>query len=86
MDLYEKRSGSQESYKTIDELEAIIANLSLSDLNRVLYRADPEEKDDGNGGGVYVLPDSGALVYCGLQGQYGYFSLSHNCQSLSRYW
>ena len=68
MDLYEKRSGNQESYKKIDELNAIIGNLSLSDLNRVLYRADPEERDDGNGGGVYVLPDTGALVYCGFQG------------------
>ena len=68
MDLYEKRSGNQESYKKIDELNAIIGNLSLSDLNRVLYRADPEERDDGNGGGVYVLPETGALVYCGFQG------------------
>ena len=69
MDLYAKRSGNQDSYSQIDELDAIIANLSLSDLNRVLYRADPEEQDDGNGGGVYVLPDTGPLVYCGLQGQ-----------------
>ena len=68
VDLYAKRSGNQESYSQIDELDAIIANLSLSDLNRVLYRADPEEQDDGNGGGVYVLPDTGPLVYCGLQG------------------
>ena len=68
MDLYEKRSGNQESYNKIDELNAIIGNLSLSDLNRVLYRADPEERDDGNGGGVYVLPETGALVYCGFQG------------------
>ena len=68
MDLYEKRSGNQESYKKIDELNAIIGNLSLSDLNRVLYRADPEERDDGNGGGVYVLSETGALVYCGFQG------------------
>ena len=59
---------NQESYKKIDELNAIIGNLSLSDLNRVLYRADPEERDDGNGGGVYVLPETGALVYCGFQG------------------
>ena len=69
VDLYEKRSGSKGSYSKIDELDSIIGNLSLCDLNRVLYRADPEERDDGNGGGVYVLPDTGALVYCGLQGK-----------------
>ena len=73
MDLYVKRSGNQESYSHIEELDAIIANLSLSDLNRVLYRADPEEQDDGNGGGAYVLSDTGALVYCGLQGQFRLF-------------
>jgi len=70
VDLYAKRSGNQESYSQIDELGAIIANQSLSDLNRVLYRAGPEEQDDGNGGGVYVLPDTEPLVYCGLQGQF----------------
>ena len=59
----------------IDELDDILADLSLSDLNRVLYRADPEERDDGNGGGVYVLPDTGPLVYCGLQGQCRRFSI-----------
>ena len=68
VDLYEMRSGSQQSYERVKELEAIISGLSLSDLNRVLYRADPEERDDGNGGGVYVVPDLGPLVYCGLQG------------------
>ncbi|XP_015750298.1 PREDICTED: glycogen debranching enzyme-like, partial [Acropora digitifera] len=68
VDMYGKRSESPESYSKIDELDGIIGNLSLCDLNRVLYRADPEERDDGNGGGVYVLPETGALVYCGLQG------------------
>lgn len=68
VDMYKKRSGSQDSSNKIDELHSIIENLSLCDLNRVLYRADPEERDDGNGGGVYVLPETGSLVYCGLQG------------------
>ena len=75
VDMYGKKSESPESYSKIDELDSIIGNLSLSDLNRVLYRADPEERDDGNGGGVYVLPETGALVYCGLQGR----DLLHAC-------
>ncbi|KAF2090819.1 glycoside hydrolase family 133 protein [Saccharata proteae CBS 121410] len=42
---------------------------SLIDLNRVLYRCEPEERDSSNGkDGVYAIPDHGALVYAGLQG------------------
>ena len=44
------------------------SGLSLLDLNYALYRCDSEEKDDGRGGGAYVVPGAGALVYCGLQG------------------
>ncbi len=33
-----------------------------------------EEQDDGNGGGVYVVPGAGALVYCGFQGIMSMFS------------
>ncbi len=45
-----------------------MSNLDLVDLNAVLYRADGEEKDvtEGNDG-VYTLPQSDPLVYCGLE-------------------
>ena len=50
------------------ELSDIVGSLSLSDLNKVLYRCNEEESDQGFGGGVYVVPTTGAMVYCGLQG------------------
>lgn len=44
-------------------------NLSLSDLNFLLYRADAEERDTSNGAnGTYNIPGYGNTVYCGLQG------------------
>lgn len=50
------------------ELEQILMTLTFNDLNRVLYRSDAEEKDDGQGFGSYDVPGHGALPYCGLQG------------------
>lgn len=45
------------------------ANLSLVDLNLVLYRCFPEEKDFTDGqDGLYIIPNYGSLVYAGLQG------------------
>ena len=44
-----------------------IESLSLIDLNYILYRSDNEEKDEGKGGGVYVVPTAGPMIYCGIQ-------------------
>ncbi|KAL8719888.1 MAG: hypothetical protein Q9225_003166 [Loekoesia sp. 1 TL-2023] len=42
---------------------------SLVDLNIILYRSEPEERDASNGKhGVYSIPGHGPLVYAGLQG------------------
>ncbi|BGP12177.1 hypothetical protein JCM10213_004743 [Rhodosporidiobolus nylandii] len=42
--------------------------LGMVELNVLMYRADGEERDATGGDGVYDLPGSGPLVYCGLQG------------------
>ena len=47
---------------------AIVSRLTLSDLNRVLYRCDAEERADGKGFGSYNVPGFGGFVYCGLRG------------------
>ncbi|KAM9325243.1 glycogen debranching enzyme [Gastrophryne carolinensis] len=44
----------------------IAANLTLADLNQVLYRCDAEEQEDG--GGCYNIPNWKPLKYAGLQG------------------
>lgn len=45
------------------------ADLSLVDLNFVLYRCEAEERDSSSGrNGVYDIPNHGPLVYAGLQG------------------
>ncbi|KAL9079610.1 MAG: hypothetical protein Q9157_001495 [Trypethelium eluteriae] len=52
-------SGGRDAFKDLD----------LTDLNFVLYRAEPEERDASDGkDGSYTIPGNGTLVYCGLQG------------------
>jgi glycogen debranching enzyme len=44
-------------------------NLNLADLNFLLYRCEPEERDaSGGSDGCYDIPEYGKLVYAGLQG------------------
>ena len=50
-------------------LDSAVAELSLIDLNVMLYRADGEERDATAGEiGAYNVPNLGNLVYCGLEG------------------
>ncbi|KAK4310829.1 hypothetical protein Pmani_017632 [Petrolisthes manimaculis] len=49
-------------------LSDIVESLGLVELNRVLYRCQDEEQDEGRGWGAYNIPNSGPLMYCGLQG------------------
>ncbi|XP_067892976.1 glycogen debranching enzyme isoform X1 [Heterodontus francisci] len=45
---------------------SIASDLTLADLNLLLYRCDYEEQEDG--GGCYGVPNFGPLKYAGLQG------------------
>jgi glycogen debranching enzyme len=52
-------SGAKEAFSRLD----------VVDLNLALFRAEGEERDaTGGRDGVYVVPDLGPLVYCGLEG------------------
>ena len=59
---------NKEALTITEDLQSIIDNLSLVDLNKVMYRCGTEESEDGFGGGVYSIEGYGDLVYCGLQG------------------
>ncbi|KAK4132064.1 glycoside hydrolase family 133 protein [Trichocladium antarcticum] len=49
--------------------KAAMEELNLVDLNFLLYKCEPEERDASEGrDGVYDLPGHGKLVYAGLQG------------------
>ncbi|CAF1046004.1 unnamed protein product [Adineta steineri] len=50
------------------QFNKIIKELTLIDLERILYRSSDEEQADGKGFDVYLIPDYGKLNYCGLQG------------------
>jgi glycogen debranching enzyme len=46
-----------------------MSNLSLVDLNALLFRCDGEERDLSDGkDGTYNVPGYGTLTYCGLEG------------------
>ncbi|KAF1997991.1 glycoside hydrolase family 133 protein [Amniculicola lignicola CBS 123094] len=48
---------------------AAFKDVQLPDLNIILYRCDPEERDlSDNKDGAYNIPGHGPLVYAGLQG------------------
>ncbi|SPQ18522.1 52d3b593-4ab6-48fa-90fe-d7bacb49fd56 [Thermothielavioides terrestris] len=49
--------------------KAAMEELELVDLNYLLYKCEPEERDASDGrDGVYDIPGHGKLVYAGLQG------------------
>lgn len=50
------------------ELDSVVSRLSLSDLNRALYRCVEEEKDEPPHSGTYDIPGFAPMVYAGLQG------------------
>lgn len=63
-----EHSEGLDKYVTSGASEAF-GELSLIDLNFVLYRCEPEERDSSGGSdGVYNIPSHGPLVYAGLQG------------------
>ena len=51
------------------QFNLLVKQLTLVDLERILYRSSPEEQSDGKGFDVYQIPNSGSMYYCGLQGQ-----------------
>jgi glycogen debranching enzyme len=49
--------------------KSAMADLDMNDLNFLLYKCEPEERDFSDGrDGVYDIPGYGKLVYAGLQG------------------
>jgi len=54
-------------FSASSDIEHIISRLSLADMNRIIYRCDQEERDEGRGAAVYDLPNYGPLVYAGFQ-------------------
>lgn len=55
------------STPNVDDLQRALNAMTLVDLNVALYRCNEEEVEDGRPGS-YVIPGSGPLIYCGLQG------------------
>ena len=63
-----RETTAKEGTKWRQAIESAVGELNLLDLNYALYRCDQEERDDGHGGGAYVVPGAGSFVYCGLEG------------------
>ena len=72
--LFESRIPSAEHSQGLDAFVTsgaaeAFSNLDLVDLNLILYRCEPEERDSSFGReGVYIIPNHGSLVYAGFQG------------------
>ncbi|KAL3209219.1 hypothetical protein MRX96_009219 [Rhipicephalus microplus] len=64
----ERRAASADVGSNEESIVSILKALTLSDLNRVLFRCDVEECAEDRGGSAYNFPRFGSLVYCGLQG------------------
>lgn len=63
-----EHSEGLDSFMTSGAAEAF-SDLDLIDLNFLLYRCEPEERDASEGNdGVYAVPNYGPLVYAGIQG------------------
>jgi glycogen debranching enzyme len=63
-----EHSAGLDSFVTSGAQEAF-GELSLVDINFILYRCEAEERDaTGGRDGVYEIPGHGKLVYAGLQG------------------
>lgn len=68
-----EHSEGLDKFVTSGALEAF-GKLDLAELNFILYRCEPEERDSSGGSdGVYTVPQHGALVYAGLQGWWSVF-------------
>ncbi|KAL9630498.1 MAG: hypothetical protein Q9164_006382 [Protoblastenia rupestris] len=63
-----EHSNGLDSFVAAGAAEAF-SDLDLVELNFILYRCEPEERDSSSGrDGIYTIPNYGALVYAGLQG------------------
>lgn len=64
-------NASLDKYVKEGAIEASL-ELNLYDLNALLYKCDPEERDaSGGADGVYTIPNYGTLTYAGLEGWVG---------------
>ena len=81
---YSGRTMFDESFDT-SNFRAIVGNLTLSDLNTVLFRYKSEEEADGNGFGVYNIPHLGDMTFCGLRGN-GIKLLNHSFKLIYCKW